>query len=496
MAKKQSEKQRLMAEKRKEEKRKIARAERKKQRIKKVIRIVVICVLIVAVVVGAIVVAYKTHPLMHWFTVEETEHYTLNGAEISFYAWQIYQNYMDSASDSTTVPDTDVELSEQMYDDDMTWEEYFVESACSYAQTILALCEGAYENDFEPDYDVTEEAEYSVSTFDTSTFPTGVEDDDAITAMEYYFIALEYSEYMEEEITVSEEDLDTYCEENSEELQVCSYICFGFSYDDSDDGIVSSESVEEDAQELRHCATREAFEEWVTEYCEENYDSFTDEYIEEYVESLYTENAGYIEGDSVSEWAFSGEVSVGESTIIDEPDDEEEDEGIILVCLLLSEPELDTAYPVEMRQILLTSDTYGSTDDAESEAEEILEQWESGDQTEDTFAEYANYYSEDTSSDGGYYVVAQGDMSTSWQTWAYDEDRKAGDVAILENSYGVSIVYYIGLDEDTTGWELTATEAVEDEKYTEAYTDCITQADVQTSNFFSNWIKVYKITNE
>jgi len=486
---KQSEKQQRMANARCAERKAAAKAERKKQKHKKAVIWIVVCVLIVAIVTGAITWGVKTKPLTHLFSVEKTEHYSLSASELSFYAWQIYQQYLFSASDSSTVPDTDVSLAEQYYDSDTTWEKYFADAAVDYAKRILTLCEAAYTEGFEPETDITAEAQESVSSFDSTTFPKGVEEDDVIHAMELYFTAVEFSAEMENQITLSDADLEGYYEENAQDMQVCSYICFGFAYDDSTDSYsITSETAEEDARDLRHCTTKEAFESWVTDYYKENYSSLEDEDIAEYVDSLYMENTAYIEGDSISEWAFSGDVSVGESTIITEADDDET--GTILVCLLLSEPERDESYPVNLRQILFTTDTYGSTEDAQAQAESVLEAWQSGDQTEDSFANYANYYSEDTSTDGGLYENVSGsEMLSDWKNWFFDDSRQTGDVTILESSYGVCIVYYVSLEE-TPMWEITASEALAEEYYNDQYEVYQEQADIEVSSFFQKLIKV------
>lgn len=52
--------------------------------------------------------------------VEKTEHYSVNAAEVSFYAWQIYNQLYNSStgSDSANLPDTEKPLADQNYDND------------------------------------------------------------------------------------------------------------------------------------------------------------------------------------------------------------------------------------------------------------------------------------------------------------------------------------------------------------------------------------------
>lgn len=77
--------------------------------------------------------------------VEKTEHYSVNAAEVSFYAWQIYNSYINSStgSDSANLPDTEKPLADQNYDNDTTWEAYFTDAAQKYAENVLTYCEAA-----------------------------------------------------------------------------------------------------------------------------------------------------------------------------------------------------------------------------------------------------------------------------------------------------------------------------------------------------------------
>ena len=81
-----------------------------------------------------------------------------------------------------------------------------------------------------------------------------------------------------------------------------------------------------------------------------------------------------------------------------------------------------------------------------TEAEELLNTWKSGDATEDSFAALANEHSDDTGSNtiGGLYTyIYPGQMVESFEEWCYDA-HNAGDTGLVETSYGVHIMYYVG----------------------------------------------------
>ena len=144
---------------------------------------------------------------------------------------------------------------------------------------------------------------------------------------------------------------------------------------------------------------------------------------------------------------------------------------------------------VNVRHILIAPET---TDDAAvtdatdeqwkaaySKAEEILNDWKSGDATEDSFAALAKENTTDTGSkdNGGLYEgVVPGEMVNPFSAWCFDSGRKAGDTGIVRSAYGYHIMYFVG----TTGekvWEYNAKKALasadgasQSEKLEEEYT--------------------------
>lgn len=481
--KKTSEKQTLMAKQRKEQRQAAAKITKKKKKTKKIIVTTVSCVAAVGIISGISVWAVRTHPLMHLIPVEHTEHYSVNAAELSFYSWQIYQRYMENDSSSTDLPDEDRSLANQNYDDDTTWEEYFTDAAKDYAQNIIILCEAAESENHEPSEDISAAADDAVAEFDIASLPTGVTKDDVKHAMELYLTAWDFSVSLNDSLQFTDDELNAYYEENAKTMQLCNYDSFSIPFNDSDETATAQEDAETLARDLRRCTTKESFEKWVYDYYKEN-TSLSEEDLQAQIATLYTENATYTEDDVFSEWAFSGETKAGDTTILTDTEN-----GTITVYLLLSEPARDETYPINIRQVLFTADNYGSSETAHSAAESALEEWGKGEKTEDSFAELANNYSEDTSADGGLYSdVTQSQMLSNWKDWCFDPSRKEGDVTILDSSYGTCIVYYISANEKTA-WEATATSALEESTYEEKYADYQEKANVKITDFALRFVK-------
>ena len=93
-------------------------------------------------------------------------------------------------------------------------------------------------------------------------------------------------------------------------------------------------------------------------------------------------------------------------------------------------------------------ETYSAEELAEAKvaAEEILNQWMSGDKTEESFAALANEKSADgDGTTGGLYEnVYPGQMVDSFEDWCFDASRKAGDTGIVESTYGYHVMYFSG----------------------------------------------------
>lgn len=107
--------------------------------------------------------------------------------------------------------------------------------------------------------------------------------------------------------------------------------------------------------------------------------------------------------------------------------------------------------------------------DAESynKAVDVLTTYLEGDKTEASFAELAKLHSADgNAAEGGIYEdTPEGKMVAEFEGWALDKARKAGDVGIVETTYGYHIMYFI--EAETTTWS----DVIRDDLATEEYSE-------------------------
>lgn len=169
-------------------------------------------------------------PMTQMIPVEKTEHYSVNAAEVSFYAWQIYNSYINSStgSDSANLPDTEKPLADQNYDNDTTWEAYFTDAAQKYAENVLAYCEAADKENYEFPENISAMVKTAKEQMDFSTLPSSVTQDDVTHALELYFKAQSFSTSVEENMSFTDDELESYYKENAKTMDVCSYMEFSF----------------------------------------------------------------------------------------------------------------------------------------------------------------------------------------------------------------------------------------------------------------------------
>lgn len=91
-----------------------------------------------------------------------------------------------------------------------------------------------------------------------------------------------------------------------------------------------------------------------------------------------------------------------------------------------------------------------------AEAQALLDEYLAGEATEDSFAQMANDYSEDTgsNSNGGLYTdVYEGQMVEEFENWCFDPSRTYGETGLVKTTYGYHIMFFV---ESRDAWYETA----------------------------------------
>ena len=159
------------------------------------------------------------------------------------------------------------------------------------------------------------------------------------------------------------------------------------------------------------------------------------------------------------EWAMDDSRVAGDATVVESSNN---DAYYVVVFISRNDNHYNLA---QVRHILIKAEadedgvyTDEAKEAAKAKAEEIYAEWQAGDATEESFAELANEYSEDTGSNtnGGLYdSVQKNQMVTEFDEFCFG-GHKSGDTAIVygeSSSYaGYHIMYYVGEGEQCSDY--------------------------------------------
>ena len=175
----------------------------------------------------------------------------------------------------------------------------------------------------------------------------------------------------------------------------------------------------------------------------------------------------------LDKWLFAKDRAAGDVEVIESEGDSTSKYTVVFV----TEPaHRSTELTKDVAHILISASTAGyddtdtsnsvlASEKAKAEAEKILADFRSGEQTLEAFKKLGEEKTED--SRVVYENVSSGKMVTSFNDWIFDEARKAGDTDIVETEYGWHIMYFIGDGKEE--WYATATEGVVSEKLEKWY---------------------------
>ena len=93
---------------------------------------------------------------------------------------------------------------------------------------------------------------------------------------------------------------------------------------------------------------------------------------------------------------------------------------------------------------------------ARIKAQDILDRYLAGEQTEEAFAALSTEFNQDPGSKqtGGLYNdIYRGQMVPSFDEWCFDESRAAGDTGLVKTDYGYHIMYFVS---DRLAWPESA----------------------------------------
>lgn len=447
------------------DKQSLAAAKEKKARRKTRIQYAVVAVVLV-LALAFIFIYNSTLPSRHLTAVTiDGQEYTV--AQLNYYYSSNYMSFYNNYYYYVAMGgffNTEESLANQEYSEGYTWRDYFLDQAVDSMVEIQILNDAAQAEGFVLPEDYAAEYQETCDSIETSwadygysslkqylnmNYGKGVTMD--LLKQELYrsYVASAYAQHVYDSYDYSTGELDAYYAEHAGELDRITYAYYA----------VTEEGM--DAQTIAD-AVDGTDEETFTAYMAENFED---------AEPVTMTYAGNSLPSAYSDWLLDSARRSGDVTVA-------EGDGATYVVMFL-ERDANDYNLVSFRHILIEAeDTDGDgeyaqeeLDAAASQAEDIYAQWQSGQATEDSFAELANTYSTDTGSNttGGLYEdVYQGAMVEPIDQWLFDAARQSGDTAVLSyegSSYtGTHVVYFVGQD-DLTYAQYQADSAMRDAAY-------------------------------
>ncbi len=411
----------------------------------------------------------------HSLIALESENYKITNGMLSylylsgFYnAYGAYSSYFDSMGLDKSKP-----LDEQQYSEDMTWHDYFLEMTLGDAGRFLQFAEAARAagiSDEDLDKRVDEQIQKTITQggvtieeYITKMFGNTLDEKDLRDALKLQIYAYEYYEKVQADIgaSITDTDCETYYNENVKLYSKVDYISYTVTANTAgtEDTEAAYAKAKSDAEALVTEATAkgvEGYKSWVKSYMTaQNSSSQTpmaDDALAAQIDKTLagTKDAGYTQGNEVSEFCFEDGRKIGDSKLVDNGS------GSYTVYILTAAPHRAEGATKNVRHILLRPESYKDAAEAKAKAEEVLNEWRNGEATAESFDALAKKYNEDGSS--LYENVREGEMVQTFNDWLFDNARQIGDSDIVETDYGYHIMYFAG--EGSAVWQAEVKNAI------------------------------------
>ena len=368
------------------------------------------------------------------------------------YYSQSYINYMT---------DPEVSLDKQYYDEEngVTWADYLTEQVNKQIAEVYAVCDAANAEGYTLSSEEELMAMNNVSTAQLSAKTSGMSDD-AYLAQAYgtgstvesfreyqkmLALADSYEQAHSDALTYTEDEIHAYFDEHQDSLISYSYRTFTCSVETGEtdaDGkaVIDSAASEELAKSIAE--ESQGDETAFAQLARDNAPEDSTTYESDDATLTYGTTASSI-SDTYVDWITDANRVYGDTTAV------ANDDGSWTAIMFVDSTANYTGDVVNVRHILVQpedTEDDASWEEAKTQAQEYLDEYLAGDQTEDAFAEMATNYSVDSSAlDGGLIEdIYPGQMVRAFNDWCFDPDRQTGDTGIVETSYGYHVMYFVG----------------------------------------------------
>ena len=416
----------------------------------------------------------------------------ISNAELNYFYMSAINNFNSNYGSYAAMMglDTSKPLDEQVINNDtgLTWADDFLNTAKDNARSVYAMADAAEAAGFTLSEDDLADIDSSISNmklyaslygysstkdFLKAQYGNGATEESYRQYVTLNALASAYRNSYSSSLTYTDADLRAAESENYEKYSSFTYNTYylaasKFQTDevdaDSDEAVKAVKAAKEAADSLigEDVATVEDFDAAIAAL-DVNRDT-------EASSTAYTDQQYSSVSTTIRDWVIDSARKEGDKTVIANTSTSTDDDGKETTTTqgyyaVFFTGSNDNTFPlVNVRHILIkfeggtTDSTTGTTtysdeekEAAKQKAEEILDEWMSGDATEDSFAALANEKSDDgDGTTGGLYEnVYPGQMVSSFNDWCFDESRQTGNTGIIESQYGYHVMYFVGKSDTT-----------------------------------------------
>ena len=462
-----------------------AREEKNKQENKKIRNLAIAIAAVVVVLLAAALFINSKYVRRNLTALRINDvNYTVTDCNYYYYSTYfdylstVYTNFGDSAS--ALLPDSSKPFGSQIHDEETgeTWADFFEEMALSAMQDDAVVLSEARSVGYQLSAEKTAEMDQQIedmkqSVAEAGSFKTydayleayygnGMNEASFRRVAEMKYIVDEYSEYVRNSFTYTQDDLENNYQEHRNTLDVFNYRYFLVYSEEVDETLYEGDEagLEAAEQEAMDAAMEKAVAYMEGIHSEEDMIAAARDYdAETYKEddSTFRAYKGELLGSIYGDWLREDERKEGDVTTA------ETTTGFYVVYFISrSDNHYDTVNARVLTVVPETVDSSQYADDedtsayntavkeanaeAASQAKTLYENWTADGATEEAFITMFNENSEDDTYEEGYAEnIPLDQFPDAVDEWLYDPARQPGDHALVAGGTTQYILYYKGV---------------------------------------------------
>ena len=382
-------------------------------------------------------------------------------SDVAYY----YYNGRANALNNNSELNNDVSMREQEYtasEDFDTWYDYLADQSVRYLATAQLTAQAAKDAGFdggsEVDGTVSETMDslkssassqgYDVAGYIKAIFNGLLTRGDFEKSLRTQALAEAYTNYKADAANYAEDELNAAYDADPNTYSMVSYESLVFSNSNyATEAVEATETTPAVEADDGSAAAKAAAEDALAQYkAGKALESLAG------ADGTYTNTSTlYGTGSDMLEWLFDDARKDGDSAVLDYS---YYGYSMGSVVVVFHGKERADFHAVNVRHILVED---------EATANDVLAQYQAGEQTEEAFAALAQEHSTDKADEGGLYEnVYVGQMVKPFENWCFDPARQSGDTGIVQTDYGYHIMYFVSANDAPYWQQMAATKLAND----------------------------------